>query len=174
MAAAGEADGDGVLAPFLPGVVGEVDGVGAWVGIWPGGGGDPAATAITWRNRSSAVVPTSLTTSSWPTPGTEMTMLSPDLATSASEMPLPFTRFRMMPTARSRLSSVGAVPFGVKGFSVTVVPPARSRPYWGVYALFRNITPAMARMIARSNRSTRPGLLWPLVGRATGRQFFRL
>nr|BFE80482.1 hypothetical protein GCM10020093_030830 [Planobispora longispora] len=168
------ADGFGAGVPCPPVAVGEAEGVGAWVDISPGGVGAPAPIASTWRKRSSAVVPTSLTTSSWPTPGTEMTMLSPAMATSASEMPLPFTRSRMMFTARLRLSSEGSLPSGVMGCSVTVVPPARSRPYSGVSALLRSITPPMARMSARSTRSMRPGLLWPLVGRATGRQFFRL
>ncbi len=157
---------DGVTVPVAPS---DGAGLGAWVGT--AGWILAAATASTCRNLSSAVVPTSLMTSSWPLPGTEMMMLSPDLATSASEMPVPLTRSRMMLTAWSRLSCGGVFPVSVTGDNVTVVPPAKSRPYWGVNAFCRKITPPMARMSTSSARRVRPGRLWLLVGGATGRRF---
>ena len=57
---------------------------------------------------------------------------SPSVTTSASATPRPFTRCSMICRASSRSSWAGALPSGVRAVSVTVVPPRRSSPSWGV------------------------------------------
>ena len=116
----GLADGDGV---------GVADGVGAADGL-AAGVVRFGATSSTWRNRSSAVLPTRLSTCCAPLPGTATVMMSgPCCWTWAPVKPAPLTRFRMIDLASFIAVWLGAfLESGVTAFSVTVVPLDRSRP----------------------------------------------
>src|SRR3954468_11692273 len=82
-----------------------------------------------------------------------MTMFAlPSVTTSASATPRPFTRCSMIWRASSRSSWDGALPSGVSAFSVTVVPPRRSRPSCGVR--LAPVKKTSAYRPARSSTST--------------------
>src|SRR5947207_5033496 len=87
----------------------------------------------TLRNRSSAGA-TSLFSVSWSTsPATLMTMLEvPSVTTSGSETPEASTRSAMIWRACSSFTWSGALPPGSVAASVSVVPPRRSRPRFGL------------------------------------------
>src|SRR5918993_86312 len=106
------------------------DGVG--VALPPVAGATGNGPAFTGRNRSCAVWPSCLAWSPfWP--GTEITIrLVPCVTTSASATPMPSTRRWMICRAWSRASGLGGRPSSVRACSVTVVPPCRSRPSFGV------------------------------------------
>ncbi len=61
-----------------------------------------------------------------------MMLLLPWVWTSASETPMPLTRFWMIPTAVSRLALLIAEGSSDLAVSVTLVPPARSIPRRGL------------------------------------------
>jgi len=86
-----------------------------------------------------------------------MTMLaSPSVTTSASATPRPFTRCSMIWRASSRSSFAGALPFGVRAVSVTVVPPRRSSPSWGVRTVpAKKIRPYITAMISTNTAKYR-------------------
>ena len=93
----------------------------------------PAASARTWRKRSSAVWPTKSTTRRPLSPGTEITIWRfvplPCAVTSLSATPSELTRWRIIVTAWSTASVVILfASLEARGCSVTLVPPRRSRP----------------------------------------------
>src|SRR5205814_2812149 len=87
----------------------------------------------TCRNRSSAGA-TSLFRVSWSTsPATLTTMLElPSVTTSGSDTPEASTRSAMIWRACSSFTWSGALPPGSVAASVSVVPPRRSRPRFGL------------------------------------------
>jgi hypothetical protein len=118
--ACGEAPGDGV-----PDAVPEGDGVGIGVAALAAFG----ASNCTWRNSSSAVWLTSLTTfcEFWPGTDTVM-MLVPCGTTFASVKPALFTRLNMICCAVVISACVTFEPCTGTARSETLVPLVRSRP----------------------------------------------
>ena len=163
------ADGDVVAcADDVP------DGVGVGVAE---AAGVLAVSSSTWRNRNCAVLPSLLTSDCWPTPGTATLMMSlPSCVTCASVTPEPFTRWRMISSARCMFACGGVPPFGVTALRVTVVPLLRSRPsftlkplcHWpGLNASLPTIAMSSTKMSAASTASARPGLGTLVFGGAT-------
>ena len=123
--------GVGVAAAFafFDDLLADADGVGVGVGV----AAEVlrfGATSSTWRNRSSAVRPTRLSTCCAPLPGTATVMMfGPCCWTWAPVKPAPLTRFAMIVLASVMAVWLGGLDeFGVTAFSVTVVPLDRSRP----------------------------------------------
>jgi hypothetical protein len=98
----------------------------------PAGAGAAAVEEISGRKLSCAVCPTCLAASLfWP--GTEMMIRSrPWVTTSASATPSALTRRSMICLACFIASGLGCCPLSVRACSVTVVPPCRSSPSFGV------------------------------------------
>ncbi len=142
----GEALADGVAVPDGDGV-----GVGAGVTALDAFG----ASSSTWRNSSSAVWLTSLTTAweFWPGTDTVM-MLVPCGTTCASVNPALFTRLNMICCAWVISVCVTVVPCTGTAFSETVVPLVRSRPSftWNSWCHFAGLAISLPRMAASSTR----------------------
>src|SRR6185437_9104163 len=140
------------------------------------------AASSTWRNCSSAVWLTRLTTCCALWPGTETLMMSlPCCWTWASVVPLAFTRFSMIWMACCMSDAVGGRPPGLTARSSTVVPLVRSSPR--CTRKFLDQLPGVARslprmasnsttMSAASTASARPGREALLLGGATSRPSF--
>ena len=122
-------------------------------------GGATCSAASTARNRSTAVWPTSWTSSSRCTFGTvTISCLSPAVVTSDSPTPRLSTRFWMIVLACCRLlGSMVPVPEVFWAVSVIVVPPWRSSPSLGTQVpltAIRVINPATS---TASTIRVRPG-----------------
>src|ERR1022692_565123 len=180
----GEALGDGLADGLaLADELGEPDALGVGVGDGTGVAVvvfDAASSA--WRNRSSAVVPTSWTTCCDWLPCTATVMMSvPCCATDAPLKPAPLTRLSMIERAVAMSAADGVALWVVTAFSVTVVPLERSRPsctlkFWcqlaGWNASLPTIATSMMTMSARSAAMARPGLDFTALGGATSRLSF--
>ena len=156
-AAVVEADG---VVPALGSAVGSGLGDDEAVAVGSGaGGGSTCSAAYTARNRSSAVRPTSRTSSSCCTFGTvTISCRSPAVTTSDSPTPRLSTRFWMMVWASFRLfGSIGPVPEVFCAVRVMVVPPCRSRPSFGDQALFTAIRVISPATRTPSTIKVRPG-----------------
>src|SRR5689334_7411864 len=159
------------------------EGVGAGVGVVGavGEAGPPmvlfGAYSRTCRNRSWAVVPTRLTSSFEPLPGTDtVMMLVPCCWTVAPLKPAWLTRLSMMEMAVAMSAVVGDWPFGVSARSVTVVPLDRSRPSCtlksccqspGEVRFLPTIDSSSATIRTSSVTRARPGLDLVVLGGAT-------
>jgi hypothetical protein len=164
----GVVPGDVVAGAVVSPGVGLPDGVGVEVGS---GIGTPEPVASTWRNLSSAVVPTSRTSSSSFTPGTDTTIVfEPWVVTSDSATPEPSTRDRMISTAVFNASGVTSPPSVWLAVRVIDVPPCRSSPSRGLAGPSRaNIRPPRATTTSRKMMRVRPGCEALVGGGATER-----
>jgi hypothetical protein len=137
----------------------------------------PDASRSTWRNRSRAVVLTSLTTSGEVLPGMATAMmLLPWVCTVAPELPVPLTREVMIEMVSFSSWADGFPPVGVVAVIVTSVPLDRSRPRPTLKSLchavgLNRLPPRMPRSIttmsAPSTASALPGCGALFAGGAT-------
>jgi hypothetical protein len=166
----------GLAVPLGVGLVpGEpvVDGVGVVVGVGP-----PASANSTGRNSSCAACLTRSRVFSSGLPGRETTMFWPPwVVTSASETPLPFTRCRMISTARAMLfaSTWPEVPGRGCGFRTISTPPSRSSASLGDHSAVPQMVPAAMEPNSAANKSSsatseRTGREWAEL--ATGGSLF--
>ncbi len=171
------------LGVALAAALGET--LGAGVGLAGAGAAAAAefgAASSTWRNCSSAVWLTRLTTCCALWPGTETLMMSlPCCWTWASVVPLAFTRFSMIWMACCMSAAVGARPPGLTARSSTVVPLVRSSPRCtrkfldqlpGLAISLPRMASNSTTMSAASTASARPGREALLLGGATSRPSF--
>ena len=171
------------LGAALAAALGETLGTG--VGLAGAGAAAAAefgAASSTWRNCSSAVWLTRLTTCCALWPGTETLMMSlPCCWTWASVVPLAFTRFSMIWMACCMSVAVGGRPPGLTARSSTVVPLVRSSPRCtrkfldqlpGLAISLPRMASNSTTMSAASTASARPGREALLLGGATSRPSF--
>src|SRR6185369_16716927 len=135
--------------------------------------GRSVVVSSTFRKRIWAGLPTwAMSSSFWP--GTDtMIVLLPSSTTVASATPNALTRFSMMSRAVSRLLLSMFWPGWALACSVSVVPPIRSRPSFGLNRLLNDPCPPMTtipnrtKKIASNVNRYRDGRIWPWGGDAT-------
>ena len=150
--------------------------LGLGVGVAEVAGVDEPSSS-TGRNRSCAVVLTSLITSCEPLPGTVTVMsLAPWRCTETPVLPEEFTRLVMIETACCISASGAALPCGVTAARVACVPLDRSSPSWilkswchfpGLNAFAPTMPISMTTISATRHASARPGREPVFLGGAT-------
>ena len=150
--------------------------LGLGVGVAEVAGVDEPSSS-TGRNRSWAVVLTSLTTSCEPLPGTVTVMsFAPSRCTDTPVVPEEFTRLWMIETACCMSAAGGVWPFGVTAASVASVPLDRSSPrlilkscchFPGLNAFAPTMPMSMSTISAPRAASARPGFEPLFLGGAT-------